>query len=194
MKLPEDDSRITPIAELFTYHIFGIPNELEQWQEDIGFYSLAIMGLVDLPVQLSLNQVRNDFKQVSEDMILQCMTNVHWGRIHFTGARLLDVIEYGGFRRDAYKVVLRGADGFDTDLRVEEIRERPDAFLLAYAMNNEPLTPDHGFPLRMTAKGKYGYKWCKWLTEIELVDHDYKGHYERNRGWFDEAIRGRPVK
>ena len=60
-------------------------------------------------------------------------------------------------------------------------------------MNDEPLTVDHGFPLRLTADGKYGYKWLKWVTVIDLVSEDYKGHYEGKRGWSDEAIRGQRV-
>ena len=132
--------------------------------------------------------------EASADMILQCMTNVHWGRIHVTGARLLNVLEHAGIAQGAWKVGLRGAEGFTTDLRIDEIQEQPDAFLLAYAMNDEPLTPDHGFPLRIAAEGKYGDKWCKWLTEIELVDQDVKGHYEGNRGWSDKATRGEPVE
>ena len=190
---PQEDDRITPVTDLFTYHIFGRPKQLERWQVDNSAYSLVITGLVDPPFRLSLSQIRDDFRPVAADMVLQCMTNVHWGRIRFTGARLLDVLAHAGLPEAAYKVALHGADGFDANLRVEELREQPDAFLLAYAMNDEPIPPDHGFPVRMTAGGKYGFKWCKWLTEVELVDYDYKGHYEGKRGWSDKATRGQPV-
>lgn len=194
MRSPEDTPGITLIEELFTYHIFGLPRELEQWQDDIGSYSLTVTGLVDTPVQLSLAQIRRDFSPFAADMVLQCMTNVHWGRVHFTGTRLSDVLDYVGVSDDACKIALRGADGFDTDLTIEDVRGTPDAFLLAYAMNDEPVTRDHGFPIRLTADGKYAYKWCKWLTEIELVDHDVKGHYEGKRRWSDAATRGEPVQ
>jgi DMSO/TMAO reductase YedYZ molybdopterin-dependent catalytic subunit len=199
--LPQDDDRITPVAELFTYHIFGRPKQLQRWQADNNSYSLVITGLVDPPLRLSLGQIRDDFQPVAADMVLQCTTNVHWGRVRFTGARLLDVLRsagtpsvaHAGLPEAAYKVALHGADGFDANLRVEELCEQPDAFLLAYAMNDEPIPPDHGFPVRMTADGKYGFKWCKWLTEVELVDYDYKGHYEGKRGWSDTATRGQLV-
>ena len=193
MKHPGNDSQITPITKLFTYHIFGIPEVCKRYQVDINSYSLRITGLVDRKVALSMDQLYNNFKPISSDMILQCMTNVHWGRIHFKGARLLDVLDFAGFRKDAYKVVFHGADGFSTNLRVDEIRRQQDAFLLAYAMNGDPLTLDHGFPLRMTANHRYGYKWPKWVVKIELVDYDYKGHYEGKRGWSDEGMRGQPV-
>ena len=193
MRRPEDDAPITPVAELFTYHIFGTPREVQRWQKDIATYALTIKGLVDTPVSLSLSQIHELFEPVTADMVLQCMTNVHWGRIRFTGARLLDALNYAGLSEGACKVAFRGAEGFDTDLWIEEIREGPDAFLLAYAMNDEALPPDHGFPLRLTSDGKYGFKWPKWLTEIEVVDYDYKGHYEGKRGWSDAATRGHPV-
>jgi len=194
LESPESTPGITHIKELFTYHIFGLPRELGQWQDDIGSYSLAVTGLVDTPVQLSLAQIRRDFEPIAADMVLQCMTNIHWGRVHFTGARLLDVLDYVGVSDEAWKIALRGADGFDTDLTIDEVRSAPHAYLLAYAMNDEPVTPDHGFPIRLTADGKYGYKWCKWLTEIELVDYDFKGHYEGKRQWSDLAMRGEPVQ
>ncbi len=60
-------------------------------------------------------------------------------------------------------------------------------------MNGAPLAPEHGFPVRAVADGKYAYKWCKWLTSIEAVAHDIKGHYEGVRGWSDAATRGVPV-
>ena len=193
MSLPEDTPGITPVSELFAYHIFGTPRDLPRWQEDDSVYSLAITGLVEKPISLSVRQIRDEFESVSADMVLQCMTNVHWGRIRITGARLLDVLRQAGLSDAAWKVAVRGADGFDTALKIEDIRERPEAFLLAYEMNGEPLTGDHGFPIRVTADGKYGFKWCKWLTEVEAVDTDYKGHYEGKRRWSDAATRGQPV-
>ena len=55
-------------------------------------------------------------------------------------------------------------------------------------MNGVDLPREHGFPLRLVAPGKYGYKWAKWITRIELVDYDEKGYWE-SRGYPDEANR-----
>ncbi|MFC1525721.1 molybdopterin-dependent oxidoreductase [Candidatus Latescibacterota bacterium] len=193
MQLPEDQAGVTPVSELFTYHIFGTPKDLGNWQHDIETYRLAVGGLVSSPARLSVREIREDYVPVSADMVLQCMTNVHWGRIHLTGARLLDVLERINMAAGADKLAIHGADGFDTDLWIEDIRRHPAAFLLAYEMNDEPIAADHGFPVRLTADGKYGYKWCKWLSEIEVVDHDYRGHYEGKRRWSDAATRGTKV-
>jgi len=193
MSRPEDIPGITPVSDLFTYHIFGTPPEARRFQEDPAAYALTISGLVEPPARLSLDDIRSDFEPVTADMVLQCMTNVHWGRIRVTGAKLVDVLERVGVPAGAVKVAARGADGFDTNLRLDDIRARPGAFLLAYAMNDAPLPVEHGFPVRLASDGKYGYKWPKWLVELKLVDYDYKGHYEGKRGWSDAGTRGRRV-
>jgi hypothetical protein len=58
--------------------------------------------------------------------------------------------------------------------------------LLCYEMNGEPLPKEQGFPLKVVAPGKAGYKWVKWVVRIEVVDYDHKGYWE-SRGWDDEA-------
>ena len=193
MTRPEDQPGITPVGEVFTYHIFGVPAECEGCLRDPGSYSLKVTGLVGRELSLSLGELCNGFPEHSGEMILQCMTNVHWGRVQMTGPRLADVLERAGVREGAVKLAFRSADGFDSDLRIEEVTSSPDSFLLAHSMNGEPLTLEHGFPLRLASDGRYGYKWPKWLSAIELVDHDYRGHYEGRRGWSDEGMRGRPV-
>lgn len=193
MALPEEDSGITPVEKLFTYHIFGIPKAARGYLEEPGSYELGIEGLVASELHLSLEQLREDFPQFSGDMVLQCMTNVHWGRMHMTGPRLIDILEQAGIQERAFKMGIHGLEGFGSNLRVDEVRREPDAFLLAHSMNDQPLALEHGFPVRLTADGKYGYKWPKWVGRIELVDYDFKGHYEGKRGWSDAGTRGQPV-
>jgi hypothetical protein len=57
-----------------------------------------------------------------------------------------------------------------------------DGTILAYDMNNEPLTSDHGYPIRAIVPGFYGMMNPKWITEIELVDKTYEGFWQR-KGW-----------
>jgi hypothetical protein len=54
-------------------------------------------------------------------------------------------------------------------------------------MNGVPLPAKHGFPVRLLAAGIYGMKNVKWLTKIELVDHDYLGFWE-GAGWSNQAV------
>jgi DMSO/TMAO reductase YedYZ molybdopterin-dependent catalytic subunit len=59
--------------------------------------------------------------------------------------------------------------------------------MIAHKMNGVPLPPGHGFPARAIVPGHYGMKSVQWLTEIEVVDHEYKGYYQQ-KGWTEDAI------
>jgi DMSO/TMAO reductase YedYZ molybdopterin-dependent catalytic subunit len=193
MSLPEDVPGITPVERLFRYDIFGLPAELKRWTGDPSRFRLKVGGCVERESTFGLEQLRNGFQTVEIETVLQCMTRIHWGRVILRGARLWDVLQSCGVRLEAQKIALHGAEGFSTDLFLSEVRQEPQRFLLVYDMNGEPLSAVHGLPLRAAAIGKYAYKWCKWLTEISLVDYDFKGHYEGKRGWSDTATRGAPV-
>ena len=193
MSDPDAFEGVTPVDKLFTYHIFGTPRYLEVWRRDPATYRLSVGGLVERPGPVSLSDLKSNFEPVLAEMVIQCVTNVHWGRLSMRGARLLDVLESAGIREEAWKLAFHAADGYTTGLRLDEVRERPNSFLLAYEMNGEPMPPDHGFPVRLASDGKYGFKWPKWLVGIEAADYDFKGHYEGKRGWSDEGARGRPV-
>jgi DMSO/TMAO reductase YedYZ molybdopterin-dependent catalytic subunit len=54
-------------------------------------------------------------------------------------------------------------------------------------MNGRPPERQHGFPVRLLVMGLYGIKNVKWLSELEAVDYDYKGYWQR-RGWTDTAV------
>ncbi|MFY9572113.1 MAG: molybdopterin-dependent oxidoreductase, partial [Blastocatellia bacterium] len=81
-------------------------------------------------------------------------------------------------------IVLHASDDYTDSIPLE--RAMADGTLLVYEMNGEPLTPDHGFPLRLLVPGIYGMKNVKGITRIEAVDYDLKGYWQR-RGWDDRA-------
>jgi DMSO/TMAO reductase YedYZ molybdopterin-dependent catalytic subunit len=193
MSLPEDAPGITPTGQLFRYDIHGLPAELRRWSEDPSLFRLKVGGCVGRESSLSLRDLRDRFEPVKIEAVLQCMTRVHWGRVLIRGARLWDILQDCQVHKQAEKIALHGAEGFSTDLFLGEVAGQPERFLLVYEMNGESLTGEHGFPLRIAAIGKYAYKWCKWLTEISVLDYDYKGHYEGKRGWSDKASRGERV-
>ncbi|MGH8056512.1 MAG: molybdopterin-dependent oxidoreductase, partial [Candidatus Entotheonellia bacterium] len=107
------------------------------------------------------------------------------GNAKWKGVRVKDVLEEARVKAAARKVIFRAHDGYSTGVPLERCLG-PQTFL-AYEMNGQELPEDHGFPLRVVIPGYYGMKQPKWLTEIELVDHDYKGYWEQ-RGWADEAV------
>src|SRR5439155_9841082 len=93
-------------------------------------------------------------------------------------------------RPGAREVVFRGADRGTVDGRPDAIRferslpvdqaKRGDA-LLAFAMNGEPLPVLHGYPLRLIVPRWYAVASVKWLTEIEVTDRTFTGHYQGDK-------------
>lgn len=112
----------------------------------------------------------------------------------FTGVRLADVLSYVQPVRPtgaypwatatpgrARHVVFEGADvlpqgPYGTSQRLLHARNPANGMLLAWAMNGEPLTPDHGFPLRLIVPGQIGGRMVKWLTRIEVADTESQHH------------------
>ncbi|MXY73063.1 MAG: sulfite oxidase [Dehalococcoidia bacterium] len=103
------------------------------------------------------------------------------GNGEWTGVALRDVLELAGIRDDAVSVLLVGLDeespedGFRRGLPVEKAMH-PDT-LLAYALNGEPLTRDHGYPLRAVIPGWVGAANIKWLGRIVVSSEK---HWTRN--------------
>ena len=85
----------------------------------------------------------------------------------------------------AETVVFSSPGGYTTSLTLAEIEETDP--LLCYGVNGEPLTVDHGFPLRLVVPGRYGYKWIKWVVDIEVISGEYEGYWE-DYGYPNDAV------
>src|SRR6266545_4655032 len=95
----------------------------------------------------------------------------------------LATFSYDGLRYSGADVVearLHGVDGYTDTFAFAKAME--PSTLVVYAMNGEPLPARHGYPVRVIVPGLFGEKSVKWVTRIELVDHDVKGFYEQ-QGW-----------
>jgi DMSO/TMAO reductase YedYZ molybdopterin-dependent catalytic subunit len=151
-------------------------------------WKLTIRGLVEKPLQLSLEELKAlpsyeayvTFASISNEIGGKLLGNARW-----KGVPLRTLLEMAQLKPDARRVVLRSDDGYSTGIPLERCL-RPQTFL-AYEMNGHALPDSHGFPLRAVVPGYYGMKQPKWLTEIELVAGGYQGYWEE-RGWADEAV------
>jgi sulfite oxidase len=123
------------------------------------------------------------------------------GQARWTGTRLDALLDGAGLAAGAAHVVFHGlgepAPGepaFVRSLPLADVRAR--GVLLAWAMNGEPLLPEHGFPLRVVVPGWTGQHWVKWLTRIEVTDAEAGGRYMRDeyREPNGAMIRGPRVK
>ena len=129
---------------------------------------------------------------VSQPWLLEAVGTAEW-----TGVPVRDLLEEAGVADGAVEVLFTGLDrgveggveqSYQRSLPVDEASDGP---LLAYAVNGEPLPPQHGFPLRLVVPGWYGMTSVKWLARIDLLDEPFDG-YQQAVGYRMRAQRGRP--
>jgi DMSO/TMAO reductase YedYZ molybdopterin-dependent catalytic subunit len=156
-------------------------------QVDVRRWKLEIAGLVDNPLTLTYDEMKS-MPSVEQYATLACISNEVGGDLIgnalWRGVRLKDVLEKAGLRQGVVDIVLRASDDYTDSIPLD--RATADGTLLVFEMNGEPLTPEHGFPVRLLVSGIYGMKNVKWITRIEAVDSDIKGYWQR-RGWDDRA-------
>jgi DMSO/TMAO reductase YedYZ molybdopterin-dependent catalytic subunit len=156
-------------------------------QVDSNSWNLAIKGLVEKPLTINYDQIKS-MPSVEEYVTLECISNKIGGDLIsnalWKGVRLSQLFEMAAIKPNVKYVVFRCADGYDVGIPIET--SLMEGTILAYDMNSAPLTPKHGFPVRAIVPGLYGMMNPKWLTEIELVDRVYEGHWQR-LGWSNSA-------
>ncbi|BAI62162.1 conserved hypothetical protein [Methanocella paludicola SANAE] len=141
-------------------------------------YSIGVGGLVDMPKKYSYSDLvnRSSLKKV---VTLHCVEG--WDATAlWEGFPLKGLLDEAGIKPGAKTVIFYAQDGDSTSFSLDDIRAQ--FFLVAHKINNVPLTAEHGYPTRLVAGEKWGYKWLKWITRIELSDQEYKGYWE-TRGY-----------
>jgi DMSO/TMAO reductase YedYZ molybdopterin-dependent catalytic subunit len=151
-------------------------------------YILAIDGLVNNPIALSLNDIKS-FPMVEQYATLTCISNPIGGDLIgttlFQGARLKEVLETAELDPNVLDIKFTAVDGYTESIPVEVALD-PET-LLCYNMGGQPLTRSHGSPLRVYTPGRYGIKNPKWIIKIEAIDSDYKGFWQQ-RGWTESGF------
>lgn len=155
---------------------------------DYDRFRLRIEGMVARPYTLAMKELEA-MKDKAEYVTLECIGNPVGGdaisNAYWEGVTLRKVLERAGPGTGLVKAAFFAEDGYSDSIPYS-LAQSDDVFL-AWRMNGEPLPPVHGYPLRMIVPGIYGMKNVKWLSKIELVNHDFKGYWEK-RGWSDEAV------
>ena len=192
---------LTPTDHFFVRNHFAMP------RLDASAWKLSIDGAVDRPLELSVDDLHR-LPPRTVTAVVECAGNgrvfyepvregLQWqngavGNAIWTGIPLAEIIEQAGVRKDAVEVVLIGADRGVVDGGKKTASPGPIAFarslplakacdeatLLAYAMNGEPLTTEHGHPLRAVIPGWFGMAWVKWLIGIRIVERPFLGYWQ----------------
>ena len=151
---------------------------------DEDTYRLTVTGLVNETKEYTYDEVVNGFQNYQKVVTLYCVEG--WSvKILWEGFLIKDLLNYTEIDQNATVVIFHAYDGYTTALPLTYILD--NNILLAYKMNDITLPPERGFPFQLVAQSKYGYKWIKWITEIELSNNtNYLGYWE-SRGWPNAA-------
>jgi DMSO/TMAO reductase YedYZ molybdopterin-dependent catalytic subunit len=197
------DGPFTPRDKFFTTQHYGHPDI------DPATFRLKVSGLVERPVSLSLDALR---QMRSTDLIagFECSGNRRplqgfAGNGRWTGVPLRAVLDQARVKPEAREFVFFGADRgkeevefrtqkYDVEQQFGRSLPREKALssepFLAWAMNGEPLTKHQGAPLRLLVPGWYGVANVKWLSHIHAQEDQYLGKYQAR--WY-RTLKGETI-
>jgi hypothetical protein len=147
--------------------------------------------MVDRPFTLDYAELVS-MPLIEQYVTIACVSNEVGGRLvgnaKWRGVRLRDLLDRAGVQAGATQVVGRSDDGWTAGFPTAWVTTPEREAMVAVAMNDEPLPPEHGYPARLIVPGLYGYvSATKWLTNIQLTTWDGFDAYWVPRGWAKEA-------
>ena len=153
-------------------------------------YVLTVTDLVNKPMNFTYSEIVNDFQSVKEVVPIICVEG--WSAtVLWQGVPISDLLNQTGVSPQANTLIFYGADGYTSSLPLSVIEQYN--MILAYKINNVTLTAQTGFPFILVAQNQYGYKWVKWVTEIDVSSNSsYLGYWE-SRGYPNNATIDKPT-
>lgn len=151
---------------------------------DLENYQLKVRGLVESPKNYTYDEVIEKHQHYKKVITLHCVEG--WSvDILWEGVLVGELLETSSPLTNARVVIFHAHDGYTTSLPLDYIMK--NEIIMAYKMNEISLPSERGFPFQLVAESKWGYKWIKWITEIELSDDvNYRGYWE-SRGYSNYA-------
>jgi DMSO/TMAO reductase YedYZ molybdopterin-dependent catalytic subunit len=177
-----DPARLPP-GQYFTekwpvLHAGSVPH-----YDDLSTWTLRVFGEVENELELSWEEL-NELPRSSNTQDIHCVTR--WSRFdaQFEGVHWRELAARARPTAAARFVIAHAEAGFTSNVPLSSLED--ERALLATHADGEPLTPDHGYPLRLVIPGKYFWKSAKWLRGIELSSVDKPGFWERY-GYHNDA-------
>jgi DMSO/TMAO reductase YedYZ molybdopterin-dependent catalytic subunit len=202
--------------------LFFVRNHFPSPELNAREWRLRIDGAVERPLELDLDQIKA-MPRTTLAAVVECAGNgrvyyeparegLQWqngavGNAEWTGVLLREVLQAAGVKGAAQEVLLVGADRGVVDSNKKTASPGPIAFarslplqkaisdsaLLAYSMNDAPLTHDHGHPLRAVVGGWFGMAWVKWITHIRVLEQPFLGYWQARDYFRWERSAGEPM-
>lgn len=167
-----------------------VPTSVQGTPEiDMSTYRLRVDGLVNTPLELTYEEVLA-YPRVTKTVEIVCVEG--WtARLRWTGLLVEELLESAGADPQAQTIIFHAADGYTTSLPRSYLQR--EEIILAYGVNGRQLPRDFGYPFHLVAEARYGYKWAKWVTRIEVsADAEYRGYWE-SRGFSKQGRTGMPM-
>jgi DMSO/TMAO reductase YedYZ molybdopterin-dependent catalytic subunit len=140
-------------------------------------YRLAVTGNVNRELNLSAS----DLKAMPRARLtadFQCVTGWRVAAVRWEGVRLATVLDTAGIEPGQTAVEFLSYDGVYTESLTMSQARRNDV-LIVDTLDGQPIGRAHGGPVRLLVAPMYGYKSCKWLSEIRVTDHLVHGYWEQ---------------
>jgi DMSO/TMAO reductase YedYZ molybdopterin-dependent catalytic subunit len=150
---------------------------------DLATWDFQVFGEVEKPVRLGWEE----FKALpSTELTLDIHCVTRWSRFDtsFKGVHWRELAELVKPKPSAHFVVAHAEQEFTANVPLAAIED--EEALLAYEADGAPLTPEHGWPLRLVVPHRYFWKSAKWLRGLELLPTDRPGFWERY-GYHNDA-------
>jgi DMSO/TMAO reductase YedYZ molybdopterin-dependent catalytic subunit len=174
----KDPTGLLALLPIGRFRIYSVTTSLPSRSR--ADYRLHVGGLVDRDISLTYDEITAMPKtHLVRDF--QCVTGWRVPQVPWAGVRLGDVLDRAGVQPEARAVRFVSFDGAYTESLTLAQARRKDV-LVAYELEDAPLSDDHGGPVRLYVAPMYGYKSCKWLDTIELTRTVEPGYWEQ-RGY-----------
>jgi DMSO/TMAO reductase YedYZ molybdopterin-dependent catalytic subunit len=150
---------------------------------DLATWEFRVFGEVEQPLSLTYDELKS-LPQSEITVDIHCVTR--WSRFDtaFRGVHWRELAKLVGPRTGARFVLAHAEQGFTSNVPLTALED--DDSLIAWEADGEPLTPEHGWPLRLVVASRYFWKSAKWLNGLELLATDQPGFWERY-GYHNDA-------
>ena len=178
------EGRVPPgqyVTEKFPVLHYG---SVPQYTDLENTWDLRVWGELEDTGRMSMAEFRA-LPTITVTTDIHCVTR--WSKLDtvWEGVQFKEFLRHIPALKPAAKFVVAHCEqGFTANVPLRALED--ENALIAYEADGDPLTPEHGWPLRLVIPSKYFWKSAKWLRGIELLDRDQPGFWERY-GYHNDA-------